>query len=614
MHVDAHSSELLAAVALLGAAVIAIPIFKRLGLGSIIGYLVAGMVIGPFGLRIFTDPASILSIAEFGVVLLLFVIGLEMKPSRLWSLRKQIFGLGVIQVAACGALLTGAAWLLGMPVAAAFVAAMGFTMTSTALVVQLLEDRGETTDAGGQRIVSILLLEDLAIVPLLAIVAILGTATPVVTSQPRWIEVLAALVAIVGIVAFARYLLNPIFRILADSKAREVMTAAALLVVLGAAFIMDLVGLSMAMGAFIAGVLLSESSFRHQLEADIEPFRGLLLGLFFLTVGMSLDLGVVVRDWQRLAVLVVLFMAVKAAVIYGVARLLGADSRAAIHRALLMAQGGEFAFVLYTSAGAVGIFPGDLMARLNAAVIISMALTPLLAMLSDWLNKTMQPVSLDGIDVADGLSGTALVIGFGRFGQVASQALLARGIDVTIIDSDTEMIRSAARFGFKIYYGDGTRADVMRAAGAGSAEVIAVCIDDRDAADRIVALARAEFPMAKLLVRAYDRGHSLDLIAAGVDYEIRETLESALAFGGAALRALGVSSEEADETIAGVRARDAERLQLQIGGGFAAGRDLTFKNQPQPTPLTRPKRGARPLSEETAVVAEGAGGEDEPEK
>jgi glutathione-regulated potassium-efflux system protein KefB len=611
MHVDAHSSELLAAVALLGAAVIAIPIFKRLGLGSIIGYLVAGMVIGPFGLRIFTDPASILSIAEFGVVLLLFVIGLEMKPSRLWSLRKQIFGLGVIQVAVCGALLTGAAWLLGMPVAAAFVAAMGFTMTSTALVVQLLEDRGETTDAGGQRIVSILLLEDLAIVPLLAIVAILGTATPVVTSQPRWIEVLAALVAIVGIVAFARYLLNPIFRILADSKAREVMTAAALLVVLGAAFIMDLVGLSMAMGAFIAGVLLSESSFRHQLEADIEPFRGLLLGLFFLTVGMSLDLGLVVRDWPMILLLVVVFMAVKSAAIYVVGRLLGADRRAATHRALLMAEGGEFAFVLYTASGAVGIINGDLMAHLSAAVIISMVLTPLLALLSDWLAKSMEPVSLVGIDVADGLSGTVLVIGFGRFGQVASQALLARGIDVSIIAPDTEMIRSAARFGFKIYYGDGTRLDVLHAAGADSAEVIAICIDDREAVDRIVALAKAEFPLAKVLARSSDRGHTLALIGAGVDYEIRETFESAMKFGEAALMALGVSSEDAVETLEGVRSRDAERLQLQIGGGIAAGRDLTFKNQPQPTPLTKPKREAKPLSQETAVVAGGAD-EDKP--
>jgi glutathione-regulated potassium-efflux system protein KefB len=374
---------------------------------------------------------------------------------------------------------------------------------------------------------------------------------------------------------------------------------------------MDLVGLSMAMGAFIAGVLLSESSFRHQLEADIEPFRGLLLGLFFLTVGMSLDLGLVVRDWPMIVLLVVVFMAVKSAAIYVVGRLLGADRRAATHRALLMAEGGEFAFVLYTASGAVGIINGDLMAHLSAAVIISMVLTPLLALLSDWLAKSMEPVSLVGIDVADGLSGTVLVIGFGRFGQVACQALLARGIDVSIIDADTDMIRAAARFGFKIYYGDGTRLDVLHAAGADSAEVIAICIDDREAVDRIVALAKAEFPLAKVLARSYDRGHTLDLIGAGVDYEIRETFESAMKFGEAALMALGVSSEDAVETLEGVRSRDAERLQLQIGGGIAAGRDLTFKNQPQPTPLTKPKREAKPLSQETAVVAGGAD-EDKP--
>jgi glutathione-regulated potassium-efflux system protein KefB len=276
-----------------------------------------------------------------------------------------------------------------------------------------------------------------------------------------------------------------------------------------------------------------------------------------------------------------------------------------------MAEGGEFAFVLYTTAAAVGILNGDLMAHLSAAVIISMVLTPLLALLSDWLAKSMEPVSLAGIDVADGLTGTVLVIGFGRFGQVASQALLARGIDVSIIDLDTDMIRSAARFGFKIYYGDGTRLDVLHAAGADNAKVIAICIDDREAVDRIVALAKSEFPLAQVLARSYDRGHTLDLIGAGVDYEIRETFESAMKFGEAALMALGVSSEDAAETLEGVRSRDAERLQLQIGGGIAAGRDLTFKNQPQPTPLTKPKREAKPLSQETAVVAEGAD-EDKP--
>jgi glutathione-regulated potassium-efflux system protein KefB len=603
MTTEVQSTELISALSLLGAAVVAVPLFKRLKLGSVLGYLAAGVAIGPFGLALFTDPASILSTAEIGVVLLLFVIGLEMKPSRLWSLRRQIFGLGIAQIALSGALLTGVAWLAGYAIEAAFIAAMGFTMTSTAIVLQLLEERGETHSQGGQRIVSILLLEDLAIVPLLAIVAVLAPIHPEESGQPRWLEILIALGTIAGLVAFARYLLNPIFKLLADSHAREVMTAAALLVVLGAAVLMDLAGLSMAMGAFVAGVLLSESSFRHQLEADIEPFRGLLLGLFFLTVGMSLDLGLVAQHWGAILVLLVAFIVAKAAAIYAVARLLKARHPEAVHRALLMAQGGEFAFVLFTAAAGSGIFGVELAAQLTAVVILSMAVTPLLSLAADRFGREPESQSLDGIDVADGLTGTVLIIGFGRFGQVVSQALLSRGTDVSIIDADTDMIRAAARFGFKIYYGDGTRLDVLRAAGATDAKIVAVCVDDREAADKIVAIVKAEFPLTKLLVRSFDRGHTLDLIQAGVDFEIRETFESAMRFGEAALLALGVSEDEARETLEAVRARDAERLQLQITGGLAAGRDL-LKNQPQPTPLTPPKREARPLTEETAIVAD----------
>jgi glutathione-regulated potassium-efflux system protein KefB len=381
------------------------------------------------------------------------------------------------------------------------------------------------------------------------------------------------------------------------------MTAAALLVVLGAALLMDLGGLSMAMGAFVAGVLLSESTFRHQLEADIEPFRGLLLGLFFLAVGMSLDITLVIDQWRVVAAIVVSLMIVKAATIYGIARLFRARHPEAVHRALLMAQGGEFAFVLYNTAMSEGVIGGDLAAQFTAAVIISMAVTPLLAMLADWLGKEMDMPSFEGIDVADGLSGTVLVVGFGRFGQVAAQALLSRGIDVSIIDMDVEMIQAAGRFGFKIYYGDGTRLDVLRAAGAGSARVIAICADRREATDKIVAAVKEEFPLARIMARSYDRGHTLDLIAAGVDYQMRETFESALAFGREALRELDVPDDEAEEIMEDVRRRDAERLQVQITGGLFAGRDLMRGNAPVPGPLTRPQREARPLSEETAVVA-----------
>ena len=602
MAVETHGFDLIPAVALLGAGVVAVPIFKRFGLGSVLGYLVAGIAIGPFGLGLFQDPEAILSIAELGVVMLLFIIGLELKPSRLWGLRHDIFGLGLAQVVVCAALVAGIGLIAGLDRRVAIVAAMGLALSSTAIVMQILDERGETTEPHGQKTFAILLLQDLAIVPFLATIAFLAPVAVEPDANSRWLDVAIAVAAIAAVVAVGRWLLNPMFRIFAATEAREVMTAAALLVVLGAALTMQIGGLSMAMGAFLAGVLLSESTFRHQLEADIEPFRGLLLGLFFLGVGMSLDLSVIADRWPVILAVVAVFMSVKAAGIYAVARIFRNTHANAVRLALLLAQGGEFAFVLFATAGGVGILDSGTTAILNAAVIVSMALTPLAPFAIRRLLPPMRE-SFDGIEFADGLSGSTLLIGFGRFGQVVSQPLLARGIDVSIIDNDTEMIRAATRFGFKIYYGDGTRLDVLRAAGAGTAKIIAVCVDKRETADRIVELVKAEFPVARLLVRSFDRGHTLDLIAAGVDYQIRETFESAMTFGAAALHELGVPDEEAVEILASVRERDAERLKLQQVEGIWGGRGM-LKTEPTPTPLTPPKRESRPLSEETAVVAE----------
>ena len=345
----------------------------------------------------------------------------------------------------------------------------------------------------------------------------------------------------------------------------------------------------MAMGAFLAGVLLSESTFRHQLEVDIEPFRGILLGLFFLGVGMSLDLAVIARHWPLILAGVPAYMLVKSAGIYVVARLFKASHREGIYRATLLAQGGEFAFVLYAAAASVGLFDATTNAVLTATVIISMALTPLGVFALRWLLPDDEQ-SMDGVDAAEDLHGSALVIGFGRFGQVASQSLLARGIDVSIIDIDTEMIRVAGDFGFKVYYGDGCRLDVLHAAGAGEARAILVCVDKRDAADRIVALVKAEFPLAKLLVRSFDRAHSLQLVEAGVDLHIRETFESALKFGEMALRELGIPEDEAAETAEDIRRRDSERFALETTGGLLAGRDLLHSNVPTPVPFTTPRR------------------------
>ncbi len=598
--------ELGHAVALLATAVVAVPLFRRLGLGSVLGYLAAGLLVGPWGIGLVREPEAVLHVAELGVVMFLFIIGLEMRPARLWSLRKEIFGLGALQVGICLALLAGAALLAGLPWPAAVIAGAGFALSSTAIVMQLLEERNENADPAGQRVVSILLFEDLAIVPLLALVAALGAAfgTQVADARPIWMTVGTAVGAVALVYVAGRWALNPLFRLLARFGGREVMTAAALLVVLGAAWAMSQGGLSMAMGAFLAGVLLSESTFRHQLEADVEPFRGILLGLFFLSVGMSLDLGVVARDWALVLAGLGVFMTIKAGVVYAIARARHSHGEA-LTRAALMGEGGEFAFVLYAAALAVGLFDPRTAAVLSAIVVLSMAMTPLRLMIADRIRPKETP-SLDGVDKAEGLGGRVLIVGFGRFAQVVSQSLLARDVDVSIIDHDVEMIQAAGNFGFKVYYGDGTRLDVLRASGVEQAEAVLVCVDKPESADRIVELVKAEFPLTKLFVRAFDRGHSLRLIQAGVDYHIRETFESALVFGHEVLIGLGVDPEQADETVEDVRRRDEERLALQLAGGITAGRSLMRGNAvtPQPAPYVKPRREGVVLNEEEVEKAE----------
>jgi glutathione-regulated potassium-efflux system protein KefB len=601
MAADANTLNLAGPVVLLAAAVIAAPLFKRLGLGSVLGYLSAGLLIGPSGLGLFDDPQTILHVAELGVVMLLFLIGLEMQPRRLWSLRRDIFGLGLAQVSLATALLCATALAFGLPPAAAFVGAAGFVLSSTAVIIQVLEERGELHTPGGQRAVSVLLLEDLAIVPLLALVALLGSRGGDAGLNLAGIGL--AIAALLGLFTVGRWLLNPLFRMLAAARAREIMTAAALLVVLGAALLMERSGLSMAMGAFLAGVLLSESTFRHQLEADIEPFRGILLGLFFLSVGMSLDLGVLQQQAGLILIGTLVFMVVKGLAIYAIARLFGSGNREALDRTVLFAQGGEFAFVLYAAAAAAGLLASEVHAALTAIVILSMALTPLfIALWRRLAPKDLGRHSMAGIELAENLHGSALIIGFGRFGQVASQALLARGIDITIIDRDTEMIRGAATFGFKVYYGDGTRLDVLRASGAAEAKLIAVCVDDREAALKIVEQVHHAFPQAELRVRAYDREHALQLIAKGANAPVRETFEAALQFSAAALHALDVPDDEAATLIAEVRRRDAERFAQELTGGFGAGRDLLLGNRARPAPLTPPRTAATALNTEAAAL------------
>lgn len=605
MATEAGGMDIGHAVALLAAGVIAVPIFRKLGLGAVLGYLAAGVAVGPFGLKLFQDSEAIIHVAELGVVMFLFLIGLEMRPAKLWAMRRDIFGLGAVQVIICGALLSGVGIAYGLPPAAAIIGASGFVLSSTAVIMKMMDDRGETALPSGQRSVAILLLEDLAIIPLLALVALLATLSPtaaaVTATQPWWQALLIAVGAVAVVFAAGKWLMNPIFSVLAASGAREVMTAAALLVVLGAAVFMDWAGLSMGMGAFLAGVLLSESTFRHQLEADVEPFRGILLGLFFLGVGMSLDLLLVWNQWQLIIGGVFVFMIVKSIGIYAVARVFRAKHREALRRAVLFAQGGEFAFVLYSEALRAGVLDGEVTASMTAIVILSMALTPLAVILLERLLPA-EKASMDGVETSNDLHGRVLFVGFGRFAQVVSQPLLAKGIDVSIIEIDVEMIRAAGQFGFKVYYGDGTRLDVLRASGAERAEAILVCVDKQESADKIVELAKSEFPHAKLYVRAFDRGHALRLINAGVEYQLREVLESAFVFGRKVLVDLGVEEEEADDILRDVRQRDEQRLEMQMAGGLRAGLSLMRGNiaTTQPAPLIVPRREGEALNKEAA--------------
>jgi glutathione-regulated potassium-efflux system protein KefB len=577
MATESAGVDLVSVVTLLGAAVVAVPVFKRIGLGSVLGYLAAGLAIGPFGLGLFSDPMAILHVAELGVVMFLFIIGLEMEPSKLWAMRRDILGLGLVQVLLCVAVLGLVGVALGYPYAGSLVAGAGFTLTSTAIVMQMLQERGDISAPKGQRIVSILLLEDLAIVPLLALVAFLAPGGEGVTLTDRLVGVGLGIGAIAALVVAGVYLLNPMFRLLAASRAREVMTAAALLVVLGSALWMQLGGLSAAMGAFLAGVLLSESSFRHQLEADVEPFRGILLGLFFLAVGMALDLSVIADNWQLVAVSVLSLMVLKSAIIYGVARLNKADHPEALERTVLMAQGGEFAFVLYSAAFSVGLLDAENNAILNAIVIVSMALTPVMVILHDRF-KPVAKVLLDGLDAPEDLSGQVLIVGFGRFGQIACQPLLARRVPINIIDDDAEMIRAAETFGFKVWFGDGTRLDILKAAGADTARAVVIATDKKEVTTKIARLVRHEFPNATVLARAWDRAHALELIKEGVDHQMREVFHSALALGGEALEVLGVDPDEIGAITEGVIKRDAERFALQLTGDIYSGRGLIIGN------------------------------------
>ncbi|NLH80773.1 MAG: potassium transporter TrkA, partial [Phyllobacteriaceae bacterium] len=436
---------------LIGAALVTVPVFKRLGLGSVLGYLIAGILIGPAAFGFFTDPAEIMHYAELGIVLFLFLIGLSLKPSRLWAMRRDIFGLGLAQIVVTAAAIAGfGIELFDLPWKGAVVAGVGLALSSTALVMQLLEEKNETQSLFGRKAFAILLMQDLAIVPLLALL-------PLLSPQPKtggdgfFLAAAEVLGAVAIVVAVGRWLLNPLFRLLAAAGAREIMSAAALFVVIGAASLVSLVGLSMATGAFLAGVMLAESNFRNQLQVDVEPFRGLLLGLFFMSVGMTIDLKVVAVYWDQMLEGLIALVIVKIVALWAVARIARVPKPEAVRVAFFLAQGGEFGFVLYSAAVNAGVMPQILGSVLITVVTLSMAMTPLVvALVPLFVPKKVEKKIEEDYSDAD---GSVVLIGFGRFGQILSQLLLAEGIDLTIIDKDPSMIRSAGRFGFRIFYG-----------------------------------------------------------------------------------------------------------------------------------------------------------------
>jgi transporter, monovalent cation:proton antiporter-2 (CPA2) family len=571
---------------LLAGAVVAAPLFRKLGLGTVLGYLAAGIVIGPVLQRII-DTEEVLHFSEYGIVFLLFVIGLELKPSRLWQMRGDVFGLGPAQVVLSGILMSGLAYAAAVTDwRGSLVIGFGLALSSTAFAMQILTDAGEMSSRYGQRSFSILLFQDLAIVPLLALVTILSPGTAEEAATPLT-DFAVAIGAITAMVLAGRYLLTPMFQIIASTGAREVMIAAALLVVLGSAAAMQAVGLSMAMGAFLSGVMLAESSYRHELEADIEPFRGLLLALFFMAVGLSVDVSVILDNLLFIALAVPIFMAVKALVIYGVCRLWGSSHADAVQIAFLLPQGGEFGFVLFTAAASAGLFSSETSSLLISCVTLSMALTPFGARLS---KRLMPKVAREQLaeDYA-GAGADVLMIGFSRFGQIAAQILLAGGREVTVIDDSPDRIRQAASFGFRIYFGDGTRRDVLIASGIERAKIVVVATQKREVTDRIVDLISADFPHARLFVRSYDRLHSLSL-RDRVEYELRETLESGLLFGRRVLEGLGMSEAEAADIGDDIRRRDEERLRIQAAQGLGAGREMLYNSPVRPEPLIKPKR------------------------
>jgi monovalent cation:proton antiporter-2 (CPA2) family protein len=584
MEHQAQAFVLYNGVILLGAALLLVLVFRKLGLGATLGYLVAGALIGPSGLGLIGEAKETITIAELGIVILLFIVGLELAPSRLWRLRKEIFGLGLLQVVLCGLALTAAYWAFaGAGWAVALAVGLPLALSSTAQVLPMLQSSGRLHTPFGERAFSTLLFQDLSLIPLITIIAALGAggaAHGAGHGPGGWQLALYSLLAVAGLIAVGRFGLRPLLRLIGRLGEREMFVVTALFVIVAAAALMVSLGLSPALGAFVAGVMLADSPYRHELEADVEPFRSILLGLFFVAVGMMLDLGAIARQPVFVVTMALGVIVIKTTVIYGLGRLFGLPWRGALALGLLLSQGGEFGFVLFAQAQGAGLLDAETASLIGAVVTLSMATTPFLMMATERLRR--EPASTETREGPSGERSDVLVVGYGRFGQTTAQMLMASGLEVTLIDSDAARIDMAREFGSRVFFGDGARIDLLRQAGANEVQAIVFCMDRDQANSGLIEAVHAAFPQAQLLVRAFDRRSVMELADAPVCEVVREVYESAIDMARRAMVALDMDEVEISQAEETYRSLDRKRLDAQSESG-----DLRAARE---TIITEPRR------------------------
>ncbi|KHK92417.1 cation:proton antiporter domain-containing protein [Novosphingobium malaysiense] len=574
---------------LLGTALAFVLLFRRLGLGATLGYLLAGAILGPFALDLVGDPEGKIGFAELGITLLLFIVGLELAPKRLWRMRHEIFGLGLLQVALCGLAVSAVIYAFTpFTIEAALALGLPLGLSSTAQVLPMLQSAGRLHTPFGERSFAILLFQDLSIIPLITIIAAMNRNPNLPEGPPGWQLALVTVLAVAGLIAAGRFVIRPLFRLIGNLGEREMFIFAALFTVIAAAALMQALGLSTALGAFVAGVMLADSPYRHELEADVEPFRSILLGLFFMSVGMMLDLSAIAERPLFVAAMALALIAVKSTVIFALGLAFRMHWRSALALGLLLSQGGEFGFVLFAQASNAWLIEPEAASLFGAIVTLSMISTPFLMMATRRIREMPVTTEIREGPQEDGAS--ALIVGYGRFGQTVAQIMNAAGIKVTLIDTDIEMIDVASGFGAKVYFGDGTRIDLLRQAGAGEAELIVFCIDGDQLTDNFLHAVHQAFPNAEIHARVFDRRGLLRLKDAPVKSMARDVLESAVVLARNALEGLGLSLEDIDKAETTYRSNDKERLSLQYeSGDLRTARDRI---------LTQPVRTARQMGTE----------------